>query len=269
MAENGLEGETIGVIFDGTGYGPDGTIWGGEFLVGGYTRFERKGYFLPLPLPGGDAAVREPYRMALAYLFPVFGDKLFDLPLPCVTRVPAGERKLFLKMFERRLNSPLTSSCGRLFDAVAALIGLRGQVSYEGQAAIELEALAELADNDGVYPFDLVIKEGCHVTDFNPMVRAIVSELERGRPGAEIARCFHNTVAAVAAETCTRIRRDTGLNRVTLSGGVFQNKLLSEEVHELLRDDGFQVYTQRLAPPGDGGIALGQAIIAGRSFPCV
>ena len=269
MAENGLEGETIGVIFDGTGYGPDGTNWGGEFLVGGYTRFERKGYFRPLPLPGGDAAVREPYRMALAYLFETFGDTLFDLPLPCVTRVHVGERKLFLKMLERKLNSPLTSSCGRLFDAVAALIGLRGQVSYEGQAAIELEALAESANSDGVYPFHMTIKEGCHVIDFHPMVRAIVGEMERARPGSEIARCFHSTVAAAATETCRRIRGETGLNRVTLSGGVFQNKLLSEGIHKLLRDDEFQVYTQRLAPPGDGGIALGQAIIAGRSFPCV
>jgi hydrogenase maturation protein HypF len=184
MAENGLEGETIGVVFDGTGYGPDGTIWGGEFMVGGYGGFERKGHFRTLPLPGGDAAVREPYRMALSYLYAVFGDQLFDLPLSCVTRVPAGERKLFLKMLERRLNSPLTSSCGRLFDAVAALIGLRGKVSYEGQAAIELEALAETAGCDGAYPYDIAVSKGNYVSDFSPMIRSVVRDMDSGRPGA-------------------------------------------------------------------------------------
>jgi hydrogenase maturation protein HypF len=269
MAENGLEGEVIGIIFDGTGFGPDGTIWGGEFLVGGYEGFERKGHFRTLPLPGGDAAVREPYRMALSYLYTVFGDELFDLPLSCVTQVPAGERKLFLKMLGRRLNSPLTSSCGRLFDAVAALIGLRGKVSYEGQAAIELEALAESAGCDGVYPFDIVIEEGSYVSDFGPMIRSVVRDINSGRPRAEIARCFHNTLAAAVAEICGLIRGETGIDRVAISGGVFQNKLLSEGVFALLTDNNFHVFTQRLAPPNDGGIALGQAIIAGRSFQCV
>jgi hydrogenase maturation protein HypF len=269
MAENGLEGEAIGVIFDGTGYGPDGTIWGGEFLVGGYTGFERKGHFRALPLPGADAAIREPYRMALSYLYAEFGAELFDLPLSCVAQVPEGEARLFLKMLERRLNSPLTSSCGRLFDAVAALIGLRGKVSYEGQAAIELEALAELAACDEVYPFDSVMEEGRYISDFGPMIRSMVRDMAAGRPGAEIARCFHNTLAEVVAVTCDRIRTDTGIGRVALSGGVFQNKLLTEGVCALLSENGFHVYTQRLAPPNDGGIALGQAVIAGRSFQCV
>ena len=269
MAENGLEGEVIGVIFDGTGYGPDGTIWGGEFLVGGYVGFERKGHFRALPLPGGDAAVREPYRMALSYLYDVSGDALFDLPLSCVRQVPESERGLFLKMLERRLNSPLTSSCGRLFDAVAALIGLRGKVTYEGQAAIELEALAESAACDGAYPYDVVVSEGFYVSDFSPMVRSIVRDMDSGRPVAEVARCFHNSVSASVAEICGRIRAETGLDRVALSGGVFQNKLLSEGIFALLTENNFHVFTQRLAPPNDGGIALGQAIIAGRSFKCV
>ncbi len=269
MAENGLEGEAIGVIFDGTGYGPDGTIWGGEFLVGGYGGFERKGHFRTLPLPGGDAAVREPYRMALSYLYTVFGDELFDLPLSCATEVPVGERKLFLKMLERRLNSPLTSSCGRLFDAVAALIGVRGRVSYEGQAAIELEALAESVETARVYPYEIKVAEECLVSDFSPMILSIVRDMDSGRSGAEIARCFHNTLAVAVAQVCGLLRGETGLERVVLSGGVFQNKLLSEGIFTRLTENGFHVFTQRLAPPNDGGIALGQAIIAGRSTLCV
>jgi hydrogenase maturation protein HypF len=268
MAENGVEGEAIGVIFDGTGYGPDGTIWGGEFLVGDYLRFERRGHLAALPLPGGDAAVREPYRMALSYLYAEFGEELFELPLACVRQVPVNERQLFLKMLERRINSPLTSSCGRLFDAIAALIGLRGKVSYEGQAAIELEALAESAGSGTLYPFDLAMKEGVRVTDFRPMLRAIVKDLESGRSPAQIARSFHDTLAEVVGRNCSLIRDETGIDRVALSGGVFQNKLLSEGVQARLLADRFQIFTQLLAPPNDGGIALGQAIIAGRRFSC-
>ena len=155
MAENRLEGEVIGVIFDGTGYGTDGTVWGGEFLVGGYSSFRRWGHFRQVPMPGGDAAVREPFRMAFAYLHAAFGEGLYDLPLPFLAEIPTEHRKLFLSMVERRINSPLTSSCGRLFDAVASLVGLRNRVSYEGQAAIELEALAEESETRHVYPFAL------------------------------------------------------------------------------------------------------------------
>lgn len=265
MAEHGLEGEVIGVIFDGTGLGSDGTIWGGEFLLGGYTSFERRGHFMAVPLPGGDAAVREPFRMALSQLHAAYGEELFDLPLPFLAEIPEGDRKLFLTMLNRRLNSPLTSSCGRLFDAVAALTGLRNRVSYEGQAAIELEAVAELSGTDKVYPFTIDDVEGTLVLDFRPLLRALVRDVTDGKPVAESARAFHNTVAAAVAEVCERIRRENGMDRVVLSGGVFQNKLLSEGVFDLLSGRGFQVFSQRLVPPNDGGLALGQAIIAGRS----
>jgi hydrogenase maturation protein HypF len=269
MAENVLEGEVIGVIFDGTGYGADGTIWGGEFLVGGYETFRRKGHFRTIPMPGGDVAVREPFRMALSYLYTIFDADLFGLSLPCTSEVPETERKLFLKMLERRLNSPLTSSCGRLFDAVAALIGLRGKVSYEGQAAIELEALAEASRVVDGYSFEVMEEEDAHVVDFSMMLKAIVRDMEEKRPRGEIARRFHNTIAAAVTDVCGRIRTETGIDRVVLSGGVFQNKLLSEGVSALLSENNFNVFTQRLAPPNDGGLALGQAIIAGRSALCV
>ncbi len=269
MAEHALEGEVIGVIFDGTGYGPDGTVWGGEFLVGGYQSFRRLGHLRSLPLPGGDAAVREPWRMALSWLHAVFGERLFELPLPCTAALAANDRKLFLQMLERRINTPLTSSCGRLFDAVASLIGLRQTVAYEGQAAIELEALAESYPETGVYPFSLTDVAGRLILDFSAMLGILAHEVLRDRPRGALARRFHNTLAFAAAEVCEKIRTDTGRDRVVLSGGVFQNRLFSEGLCTLLEEKGFHVFTQRLAPPNDGGLALGQAIIAGRSGLCV
>jgi hydrogenase maturation protein HypF len=266
MAEHRLEGEVIGVIFDGTGFGTDGTIWGGEFLVGGYDSFRRWGHFRQVPMPGGDAAVREPFRMAFAYLHAAFGEGLYDLPLSFLAEIPAEHRKLFLSMVERRINSPLTSSCGRLFDAVASLVGLRNRVSYEGQAAIELEALAEENETGCVYPFALQEDGDVTTVDFSPMFRTMVRDRADDVECAATARGFHNTLAAATSAVCDTIRRKTGLERVVLSGGVFQNKLLTEGILTLLTEQGFQVFIQRLAPPNDGGLALGQAIIAGRSI---
>ena len=263
MAENGLEGEVIGVVLDGAGYGPDGAIWGGEFLVGGYDGFKRCGHFSYLRMPGGDAAVREPYRMAISALYRVHGKELFEQPLPFLSKVAAMERSLFLKMLERGINSPFTSSCGRLFDAVAALIGLRSSISYEGQAAIELEALAECGRASTPYPY-LVRGEDCRSVDFAATFAAICADLARCRRSADIARAFHQTVAAAVCEVCAGIREDTGRARVVLSGGVFQNRLLTEDVALMLGQAGFQVYCHRLVPPNDGGIALGQAVVAGR-----
>jgi hydrogenase maturation protein HypF len=263
MAENGLDGEVLGVVFDGSGYGTDGCIWGGEFLHGGYRGFERLGHMPYIPLPGGDAAVREPYRMAIAHLFPLFGESLFDLPLPCIGQVPWSERKLFLQMLRRGINSPLTSSCGRLFDAVAALLGVRQRVTYEGQAAIELEALAAESSSTRTYPFSFLEKGTA--PDFAPTLRAVVEEVLAGRERRDIARAFHHTVAAATAAVCAAIRVKTGTGRVVLSGGVFQNRLLSEGLSHHLVQVGFAVFTHRLVPPNDGGLALGQAVVAGQS----
>ena len=355
MAENGLEGEVIGVIFDGTGYGTDGTIWGGEFLVGGYDSVRRAGHLRQVPLPGGDAAVREPYRTALAWLREAFGPAAFDLPLPFVTSLTGEERKLFDRMIERRLNSPLTSSCGRLFDTAAALLGVRTRVTYEGQAAIELEGLAERGAERPAFSFlierqppwspppstalrtgiesisahvnrnspvflpplqgegrggdgvtyempaicfqqphpppnlphegggtkspELVLKPherggtdttsaASFILDMTPAIRELTAAVLAGEDRASLARAFHRTLAEGAAELCAALREETGLERVVLSGGVFQNKLLAEGVHDLLTARNFQVFTHRLVPPNDGGIALGQAIIAGRSRVC-
>lgn len=263
MAENGLEGDVIGVIFDGTGYGPDGTIWGGEFLVGGYREFRRQGHFRQLAMPGGDAAVREPYRMALSWLFDAGMRDFSTLALPCLEGVSIAERKLLLRMLERGLNAPLTSSCGRLFDAVSALLGVRSRISYEGQAAIELEALAERSATDREYPSSVEECAERLVLDMRPALLELLNDLDLGVPRPTMARCFHNSMAAATATLCERIRTRSGLNRVVLSGGVFQNKLLAEGTLTRLAERDFQVFTHRLVPPGDGGLALGQAVVAG------
>ena len=270
MAEHRLEGEVIGVIFDGTGFGPDGTIWGGEFLAGGYQSFERRGHLSPIPLPGGDAAIRQPWRMGLAWLHQLFGEKLFELALPCTEALAESERPLFIQMLKKGINAPLTSSCGRLFDAVASLLGLRQEVAYEGQAAIELEALAETAPKTrDPYPYTLKERDGRLVLDFGDLLRQLVSEVQNDQPRNLLARRFHQSLAAASGAVCEQIRAATGLERVVLSGGVFQNRLLSEELCHILEQNNFQVFTQRLMPPNDGGLALGQAIIAGRSELCV
>lgn len=266
MAENGLDGEAIGVIFDGTGFGSDGTIWGGEFLLGDYRDFRRVAHFRRTPLPGGDAAVREPWRMALSWLHQAFGADLFNLDLPLVRKVAEADRKIFLIMLERGINSPLTSSCGRLFDAVAALVGLRQQISYEGQAAIELEALAERGRAEDPYLFGIHEEGDARQLDFRPTIRAIVEGVMGLVPSADIARRFHTTVAAAAATICELIREVSGVDRVVLSGGSFQNRLLAEGVSDELARRGFRVFTHRLVPPNDGGLALGQAVIAGRGL---
>ena len=278
MAENGLDGDAIGVIFDGTGYGPDATIWGGEFLVGGYAGYRRAGQFRTVPLPGGDTAVREPWRMAMAYLYQALGEGAFTVDHPVARHLPEQEQRLFAAMLRRGINSPLTSSCGRLFDAIAALLNVRHTVSYDGQSAIELEALAELGEEEakspppplwqrGEYAYEIV----CHDDDpfhldFSPMFPELLADLDAGLPVAAMAYRFHRTVAAAATDACLRIAAATGLDRVILSGGVFQNRLLSEMLYTALTADGLTVFTHRLVPPNDGGIALGQAAIAGKVF---
>ncbi len=204
--------------------------------------------------------------MAIAYLHDLYGDKAFDVQLPCLADVPARERKLFLAMLEKGINSPLTSSCGRLFDAVAALIGVRSRSSYEGQAAIELEGAAERGGPEWSYPYAIVSRAGSLEVDFRLAIGAILQDLEAGEPVQVMARRFHETLARAPVDVCARVRSERGAERVVLSGGVFQNRLLTERVHDLLTAAGFQVFTHRLAPPNDGGLALGQAAIAGQAF---
>lgn len=267
MAENGLDGEVIGVIFDGTGYGTDDTIWGGEFLVGGYDEFLRAAHFRPAPMPGGDAAVKEPWRMALSYMYQASGESAFAIDHPVANQLSAKDQVVFASMLKRGINSPLTSSCGRLFDAVAALLNIRLKVSYDGQAAIELEALAETAkrENTNSYQYEIMCDEkSASQLDFSQMFNEIVTDIDAGIQNADIALRFHITIASATTDMCMFISESTGLDRILLSGGVFQNRLLSEMVYTTLVNNGLKVFTHRLVPPNDGGIALGQAAISGR-----
>jgi hydrogenase maturation protein HypF len=245
MAENGLTGEVIGVAMDGTGYGPDGAIWGGEFLVAGYAGFERRAHLRYVPLAGGDAAVREPWRSALGYA-------------GAGARLSAGVPEQRLRAVERMIatgtNTVMTSSCGRLFDAVAALTGLRNEVNFEGQAAIELEAIVDPSCEER-YDFDI----GGEELDFRPMMERIVKEA--AAPPVVAAR-FHNTLACAIHEMCLRMRRESGIDRVCLSGGTFQNMRLLGLTARALRASGFELFLHQKVPPNDGGIALGQALIA-------
>ncbi len=247
MAENGLTGEVIGVAFDGTGYGADGAIWGGEFLVARYSGFERRAHLRYVPLAGGDAAVRQPWRAALAYGVPIEG-------------IPENRVRVVRRMIESGVNTVPTSSCGRLFDAVAAIIGLRTVVNFEAQAAIELEMIAE-DGNTALYPFEIEAGPLWQV-DFRPMIACIAREAAQGAPRPSISAKFHNTLAQAIVETCRRIRGETSLARVCLSGGTFQNMRLLALAVPALRHAGFEVFLHAKVPPNDGGIALGQAAIA-------
>ncbi|MDD2365708.1 MAG: carbamoyltransferase HypF [Desulfuromonadaceae bacterium] len=264
MAENGLDGSVIGVVFDGTGYGVNGAIWGGEFFEGGYNDCKRAAHFRQLPLPGGDAAVREPWRMAVSCLYQAMGDEAFKIDHPVFRQLPESEMKLFTQMLRRGINSPLTSSCGRLFDAVAALLNLRYKVSYDGQAAIELEALSEYGESSGEYRYTMLTPGDAPLQlDFSPMFVEILSDLERGISACDIAHRFHRSIASASTEICLSIAESGGHDRVLFSGGVFQNRLLTEMLYNGLTSCGLKVFTHRLTPPNDGCIALGQAAVAG------
>ncbi len=259
MAENHLRGKVIGVAFDGTGFGIDGRIWGGEFLVADFAGFTRRAHLRNVLLPGGDRAVRQPWRMALSYLRDTFGEQLPN-GIECFRSVNEKQLELVDAMISRRLQTVETSSCGRLFDAVAALVGIESEVSFEGQAAIALEA-ATASGIERCYGFDIVEGDPS-VLDFRPMIAEIVENLSSGKAAGEISARFHNTLSAAVVEVCCRIRANDGLDRVCLSGGTFQNFYLLGRAVAELRRRGFGVFLQATVPANDGGIALGQAVIA-------
>lgn len=256
MVENGLRGDqtVIGVCFDGTGYGTDDTIWGGEFLLTDYAQFERVAHFKPMPLPGGDASTRKPARIALAWL--ITNGLPIDEHLPSIQALSNTERQIVIQQIERGINTPLTSSVGRLFDAVSSLLGVCQVASYEGQAAIELEAMAD-TNAIGHYP----LPETADGIDPAPLLSAVLNDIKAGIPRSVIAGRFHNGIAQRILMTCQHIELLTGIHDVALSGGVFQNVTLLDKTVPLLKSAGFRVYTQQKVPPNDGGLALGQTII--------
>ena len=263
LADNGADDRVIGVAWDGTGYGTEGHVWGGEFLLADLEGFERVGSFREVPMPGGEAAIREPWRMAAVFLQAAYGEAMEGLDLAFLQRLDRSAWRLLSRAAERGLNAPRTSSAGRLFDAVASLLGLRDRVDFEAQAAMELEALAE-PEADRVYAVNLEQVDGRTIVWTPDIVRGVVEDILAGVAADRIGSRFHATLADVIVKTCGRLREHFGLDHVALSGGVFQNARLSRLAMDELGRAGFQVYTHHQVPPNDGGLALGQAAIAAR-----
>ncbi|HEY2121100.1 MAG TPA: carbamoyltransferase HypF [Candidatus Acidoferrum sp.] len=262
MAENHLDGKVIGIALDGTGYGIDGAIWGGEVLIAEYATFERAAHLQYVPLPGGSAAIQEPWRMAVSHLVKNYGKDVQALDLPFLKEIDARKLQVVLQMMEREIHSPRTSSCGRLFDAVAALTGLRNSVTYEAQAAIELEMAAHDSTDEGAYPFSLVKEGSLWKIGTRSLFDWLIADLRKQVSVPDMSRRFHNGLALVMADIATKIREERNLNRVCLSGGCFQNVLLFEFMLKALRNQNFEVYFHSEVPAGDGGISLGQALVA-------
>ncbi|TET17819.1 MAG: carbamoyltransferase HypF, partial [Dehalococcoidia bacterium] len=264
LVENEVEGPVIGVAFDGTGYGTDGTIWGGEFLLADWRSFQRVGHLEHLPLPGGEAAIKKPYRMALGYLYTLLGEGFSLEGLP-FSRLDPIELEIIRQQLRRGINCPLTSSAGRLFDAVSALAGVREEIDYEAQAAIELEMLAPNEVDEfraNCYPFYIAEHQGMRVVKLGELFSMIVQDVKNQIPVPMISLKFHNTVAQIIARMCKLISRESGITQVALSGGVFQNRLLLKLATAALQREHFSVLTHHLVPCNDGGISLGQAVIA-------
>jgi hydrogenase maturation protein HypF len=292
-AENQLEGPVLGVSWDGTGYGTDGTIWGGEFLLADFASFKRVCHLRTFRLPGGEKAIREPRRTALGVLYELFGEEAMERIVmarhtsPLLHTFGEEELRILVHMIRKDINSPLTSSVGRLFDAVAALIGLRGWVSFEGQAAMDLEYITR----DGIksyYPFEFldltepvpslskdssriekepelhssVSSSPSYIVDWAPMILAILEDIRKGVPADEIATKFHNTLS----EVVTSVANLLGMERIVLTGGVFQNGYLTERTCRRLEEEGFKSYIHQRVPPNDGGISFGQVAVAAASL---
>jgi len=259
MADNGITGDVIGIAMDGLGFGLDGKLWGCEFLVANLFDFERIAHLRYLPLTGGTKAIQEPWRMAATYLYHTYGPEFLNLDLPFVQRLDLQTWKVLQKMPAQDLNSPLTSSMGRCFDAVSSLIGVRDNIRYEGQAAIELEMIA---DEDCRDSYGFGWSEDWSTIEVYPVIIGIVSDLLAKVPAGQISAKFHNAIVDLIVRAASRIRKERKLDRVALSGGVFQNMLLLERTVAGLAAEGFDVCTHHRVPTNDGGISLGQAVIA-------
>jgi hydrogenase maturation protein HypF len=260
LAEHGERGPAVGAIFDGTGYGMDGSVWGGELLVGGLHGVERAGHLRAARMPGGERAIRQPWRMALAWLVELFGEDV--AAPPALAHIDPRAWRAVARMAASGTSAPLTTSMGRLFDAVAALCGVRTEVSYEGQAAIELEALADPAA-DGAYALALVTHDGAPaILDPAPAIEAILADLAAGVPVATVSARFHRAVANATGDACVVLARAAGIDTAVLSGGVFQNRLLLEATAAALERAGLRVLVPERLPPNDGQIAFGQVAVA-------
>ncbi len=257
IAENGIEDEVIGVCFDGTGFGTDGNIWGGEFLIADTEEFTRFAHFDYIPMPGGDKAVSEPWRMAYSYLFRYFGDNLDYKAIPLFRSIDVSKLSMVREMIIKKINSPLTSGAGRLFDAFSALLSLCSDETFDSEAPMRLESAIDCETND-YYPF----LSGETIV-FSDTFKALLEDMSCLKVPV-IAAKLHNTIAQVILQTSQQIKRSTSINKVVLSGGVFQNKYLIEKTSFLLRKERFKVFTNHLVPANDGGISLGQLAVTSK-----
>ncbi len=256
----------IGVAFDGTGYGDDGCIWGGEFLIASYAKYQRVAHLKYFPLPGGDRSIRFPARIALAYLFHI-GEE-WSTSLPPYQALCSDERQLLTSQLKHKINLMNTSSMGRLFDLVASLIGIRQSINYEAQAAIELEAIA-LPNETHLYPYDLHYSNDMSKfpiqIDLRRLILSIIDEFFSGVSPSIISGRFHNTIASLVLDVCNQIRHEAGIQQVALSGGVWQNITLLQQTYKLLNNSGFEVLVHQEVPANDGGISLGQVMVASQN----
>jgi hydrogenase maturation protein HypF len=263
MVENAMTSPVLGVAFDGTGYGDDGAIWGSEFLLVDYERFSRLARFEYVPLPGGDAAVKRPYRIAVSYLYSLLGIEALHRDWPFLRGIDPFEVRLLKDQIDKRINAPLTCSAGRLFDAVSALLGIRKEIEYEGQAAIELEMVGTGAEFDGKrYPFHIDNRDGMRVVRLSELLEGVTSDLLRGVPKAVISVKFHHTMAHIIGALCRLMAHDHGIKQVAISGGVFQNRMLLNLTKTRLLEEGLEAMTHKHVPCNDGCISLGQAVVA-------
>jgi len=297
MVDNNIKGRVIGVAFDGAGFGSDGNIWGGEFFIGGLNGFKRVAHLKYVPMPGGEASIKEPWRMAFSYMYSIYGkERLASLgelgTSSDIASSVASSRPFFGKggaspamtdnndilsqMIDKKINSPLTSSMGRLFDGVSSLIGVCDFAGFEGEAAVRLEKIIEgegciphhelrSGTGHGVkggYKFKYTQEGEMIIVNWEPVIRGVVKDLRRRVKKPEISLKFHNAICNMIKEVCVLLRKRYRINKVCLSGGVFQNKYISGRIGPVLAEDGFKAYRHDKVPAHDGGIALGQAILA-------
>ncbi|MDO8603157.1 MAG: hypothetical protein Q7O04_04865 [Candidatus Omnitrophota bacterium] len=274
IADNNIKGKVIGIAFDGTGFGSDGNIWGGEFFAGGIKGLKRVAHLKYVPMPGGEASIKEPWRMAFSYLYSTYGKNRFAPPAMTGRKWPRSD--ILRQMIDKKINSPLTSSVGRLFDGISSLIGVCDFAKYEGEAAIRLEKIilaqgrrsfssASLGTGklQGKYKFKYVNERGMIIIDWGPVVKGVVKDLKLGVKNPEISIKFHKAVCEMIKEICIILRNKYRIKKVCMSGGVFQNNYLKNSIEPLLKKEGFEVFLHKNVTAHDGSISLGQAVLAG------
>ena len=262
MVENNLKKPVIGIILDGTGYGTDGRIWGGEVLIGDWRSFERYSHLEYVPMPGGEKAIKEPWRMAVSYLYHAYGDSIRELKIPVLKRTGLKKLEILLTMIKKGVNSPMTSSCGRLFDGLSSILDIKHENNFEGQAAMQLEQCLPDKEENSMYPVESSGSEKPHPIDFKNIIKMAAQDMIDGADTADISVKIHNSIAFLFAGSAMKAGREKGIDTIVLSGGCFQNARLFTQIQKLCEGEGFAVFGHSIIPPNDGGISLGQAVVA-------